>query len=161
MADLSKIPVPISAQEITKILPHRYPFLLIDKITHIDDKIVEGYKNVTINEPFFQGHFPEIPIMPGVLIVEALAQLGCCQLLLANDKPDDKLAVFAGIDKVRFKKPVLPGDKLELKTELLWERKDDQKGHSMGKSIATASVDGRVVVTGELMFALSNKNSLK
>ncbi len=156
--DFSKIKLPITIEEIKNIIPHRYPFLLIDRIIKVDAKIIEGYKNITANEEFFSGHFPEKPIMPGVLMVEALAQLGCCQLMLSKDLPKDKIGVFGGIDKLKFKSPVFPGDRLDLKCELLWERGNEN--NSIGKSLCVASVEGRIAVSGELMFALVKKEAL-
>lgn len=138
--------------DITKILetlPHRYPFLLVDKILEIEpEKYAKGLKNVTINEPFFQGHFPGYPIMPGVLIVEALAQVGACALL-SSEKYKGKLILFAGIDNMRFKKRVLPGDTLTLEVSIL-----KIKG-SVGKGKATAYVGEDIVAEGELTFAVS------
>ena len=129
-------------------LPHRYPFILIDRILEIipDEKII-ALKNVTINEPFFQGHFPKNPIMPGVLIVEAMAQVaGVC--MLSQDKHKGKLPYFAGIDDVRFKKPVLPGDQLVIHIEVLKVR------GTLGKVSAVAKVDDKVAVKGTLMFKI-------
>lgn len=139
---------PLSAEEIMQHIPHRYPFLLIDRVTeHIQGKYITGYKNVTMNEPFFNGHFPGRPIMPGVLQVEALAQLG--GVLIAHmPAGEGKLAVFAGIDNVRFRRMVVPGDRLDLRAELIRFR------NPIGKSAVRASVDGEVVLEGELMFSL-------
>jgi len=110
--------------EIMKRLPHRYPFLLVDRIVEIEaGKRVVGIKNVTINEPFFQGHFPGHPIMPGVLIIEAMAQVGGVFALVSDDLGDDKVTYFVGIDKARFRKPVLPGDVLRLELEILGNRR--------------------------------------
>lgn len=114
----------MNIQEIMKILPHRYPFLLVDRIEELEEgsKVV-GYKNVTVNEPFFQGHFPEHPIMPGVLIVEAMAQVGGAYVSVIDDVKDDQVTYFVGIDKARFRKPVLPGDILRMELELLSKRR--------------------------------------
>ena len=106
-------------KEIKEILPHRYPFLLVDKITEMEEgKRVKGYKNVTINEPFFQGHFPEYPVMPGVLVLEALAQVGAVAVL-SMEQFKGKNPLFAGADKVKWRRQVMPGDKLELECEII------------------------------------------
>ena len=138
----------LDIDEIKKVIPHRYPFLLIDKILEIEEgKRAVGIKNVTANEHFFVGHFPEYPVMPGVLIVEALAQVGAVAIL-SKEENKGKLAFFAGIDKVRFKKQVRPGDQLRLETEII-----KVKG-PIGVGQARATVDGELVVQGELMFAI-------
>lgn len=114
----------MNVQEIMKILPHRYPFLLVDRIEEEEEgSRVVGYKNVTVNEPFFQGHFPEHPIMPGVLIVEAMAQVGGAYVSVIDNVKDDQVTYFVGIDKARFRKPVLPGDVLRMELELLSKRR--------------------------------------
>lgn len=138
----------MNIKEIMQIIPHRYPFLLIDKVIDIEiGKRAVGIKSVTINEPFFQGHFPMMPVMPGVLIVEALAQLGAV-VLLSSDEFKGKIAVFAGIDGFRFKKQVVPGDQLRLEAQLLKMRS------SIGKTSVKATVDGELAAEGEIMFAL-------
>mgnify|MGYP001476709798 CR=1 FL=1 len=134
--------------QIQNIIPHRYPFLLVDKIIEMEPgKKAIGIKNVTANEPFFQGHFPGNPIMPGVLQVEALAQVGAVAVL-SMEEYKGKLAVFAGIDKLRFKGQVVPGDTLRLEVEILSMRRN------IGKGEAVAYVDDKVVCKGEIMFAL-------
>ena len=133
---------------IKQIIPHRYPFLLIDRIEeHEPGSRAVGYKNVTANEPFFQGHFPDFPVMPGVLIVEALAQVGAVALLSLEENAG-KLAFFAGIDKVRFKRQVRPGDTLRLEVAITKSRA------GIGFGSATATVDGELACSGELMFAI-------
>lgn len=138
----------LTINDIKKIIPHRYPFLLIDKVEDIiDENKAVGYKNVTVNEPFFQGHFPEEPVMPGALIVEALAQLGAVAIL-SREEFKGKTAYFAGIDKVRFKKKVVPGDTLKLEIEII-----RMKGAiGVGKGLAT--VNGEKACSGEIMFAI-------
>jgi len=138
----------LDIKEIMKIIPHRNPFLLIDKIEELEPgKRAVGYKNVTMNEPFFQGHFPEEPIMPGVLIIEALAQTGAVAILSLPEYKG-KIGYFAGIDGVRFKRKVVPGDTLKLEVEII-----KRKGPiGVGKAVAT--VDGKIAVTGELTFAI-------
>ncbi|MDC3416712.1 3-hydroxyacyl-ACP dehydratase FabZ [Aquibacillus salsiterrae] len=135
-------------QKIKETIPHRYPFLLVDEITEIeDDKRVVGKKNVTINEPFFQGHFPDYPVMPGVLIVEALAQVGAV-VILNKEENKGKIGFLAGIDKCRFKRQVKPGDQLKLEVEIV-----RLKG-PIGKGKATATVDGELACEAEIMFAI-------
>lgn len=134
--------------DIQKILPHRYPFLLVDKITEMEEGVkIKGIKNVTINEPFFQGHFPGNPIMPGVLICEALAQVGAV-LLLSKPENKGKLGVFTGINNFKFRRQVVPGDTLELCAELITYR------HGMGKANVKALVEGQVAAMGEISFAV-------
>jgi 3-hydroxyacyl-[acyl-carrier-protein] dehydratase len=139
--------------KIKEVIPHRYPFLLVDKITEvIPAKKATGVKNVTVNEPFFQGHFPDYPVMPGVLIVEALAQVGACSILVL-DEYKGKIAFFAGIDRVRFRGQVKPGDVLHLEVEMTRLR------GKMGKGNAVARVGDKVVVDGEIMFAIMDSDS--
>ncbi|KHE68084.1 3-hydroxyacyl-ACP dehydratase FabZ [Halobacillus sp. BBL2006] len=138
----------LDIEEIKKIIPHRYPFLLIDQVEEVvEGERAVGYKNVTVNEPFFQGHFPDYPVMPGVLITEALAQIGAVAML-KKEENQGKLAFFAGIDKCRFKRQVKPGDRLKLEVEIV-----RLKG-PMGKGKAKATVDGEVACEAEIMFAL-------
>lgn len=141
--------VTISIEEIQKLLPHRYPFSLVDRIIkYVPGKLAVGIKNVTFNEPHFQGHFPGRPIMPGVLIVEAMAQVGGVVLTQMADVQEG-LFMFAGIDKVRFRRPVVPGDQLIMTVELL-----SVKRRRFGTMQGRAEVDGRLVAEGELTFAL-------
>lgn len=138
----------LDINQIMEILPHRYPFLLVDRITDLQiGKRAVGIKNVTMNEPFFQGHFPQYPVMPGVLIVEALAQVGGVAVLSVEENKG-KLALFAGIDDFRFKEQVKPGDQLELEVELTRLRGSIGKGH------AVARVGGKVVAEGDMLFAI-------
>lgn len=138
----------LGIEEIKKILPHRYPFLLVDRVLELEEgKRAVGIKNVSVNESFFQGHFPEKPVMPGVLIVEALAQVGACAILSAEGN-QGKIALFAGIDGMRFKKQVVPGDQLRLEIEITKMR------GPVGKGKGKATVDNEVAAQGELMFAL-------
>ena len=140
----------LNIQEIKEILPHRYPFLLVDRVIEMEigeNKFVRAYKNVSANEEFFNGHFPVEPIMPGVLILEALAQAGAVAIL-SMDEFKGKIPLFAGTNKVRFKNKVVPGDKLELYCEIT-----RLKGPiGVGKGIAT--VDGKTVCEAEILFAI-------
>ncbi len=140
----------LDARAIQSIIPHRWPFLLVDCIDELEPGVrAVGVKNVTINEPFFQGHFPGHPIMPGVLIVEALAQVGSVAIL-SKEENKGKVGYFAGIDSFRFRKPVQPGDVLRLEVSLTRVR------GPVGKGSARAEVDGQTVAEGELTFALGD-----
>lgn len=142
---------PLNILQIQELIPHRYPFLLLDAITHhIEGKYIAGYKNVTINEPFFQGHFPHRPIMPGVLQIEALAQLGAVLVghMLKVRGDGEKLAVLAGVDNFRFRRMVTPGDQLRLFGEITRFRLP------IGKSTVWGEVNGEVALEGELTFSL-------
>ncbi|MDA8235332.1 MAG: 3-hydroxyacyl-ACP dehydratase FabZ [Clostridia bacterium] len=139
----------LDINEIQKILPHRYPFLLVDRILEVEPgKKVVGLKNVSANEPFFQGHFPGYPVMPGVLIIEALAQVGAVALL-SLDEYKGKIAFLAGIDKARFRQQVVPGDQLVMEVEMLKLR------GAVGKAQAVAKVGDKVAAEAEIMFAIN------
>ncbi len=139
----------LDIKQIQEILPHRYPFLLIDCVEELEiGKRAVAIKNVTINEPFFQGHFPNYPVMPGVLIVEALAQTGAVALL-SMEEYKGKIALFGGIDKLRFKRQVVPGDTLRLEVELI-----KRKG-PVGVASAVATVNGAIAAKGEITFAIA------
>lgn len=141
-------PTSLTIEEIMNLIPHRYPFLLVDRIESVTPgEEAVGIKCVSMNEPFFQGHFPGRPLMPGVLIVEALAQVGAVALM-SVEANKGKLAVFAGIDEVRFKRQVVPGDVLRLEVKI------DSLRRGIGKGIALATVNGEVACKGTLMFAL-------
>ncbi|CQR46184.1 3-hydroxyacyl-[acyl-carrier-protein] dehydratase FabZ [Paraliobacillus sp. PM-2] len=138
----------LDIQQIKETIPHRYPFLLVDEIVELDgEKRVVAKKNVTVNEPFFQGHFPDYPVMPGVLIVEALAQTGAVAIL-SKEENKGKIGFLAGIDKCRFKRQVKPGDQLRLEVEIT-----RLKG-PVGKGKAIATVDGELACEAEIMFAI-------
>ncbi|MCE7792399.1 3-hydroxyacyl-ACP dehydratase FabZ [Salipaludibacillus sp. CUR1] len=141
----------LNIEEIKDIIPHRYPFLLVDKILEVDEgKKAVGIKNVSANEEFFNGHFPDYAVMPGVLIIEALAQVGAVAML-KKEENRGRLAFFAGIDGCRFKGQVRPGDQLRLEVEMTRLR------GTIGKGKAIATVDGKSVAEAELMFALGDK----
>jgi 3-hydroxyacyl-[acyl-carrier-protein] dehydratase len=134
--------------QIMRIIPHRYPFLLVDRIEELEaGRRAVGFKNVSIGEPFFQGHFPDYPVMPGVLIVEALAQVGAVAML-SLDEYKGKIAFFAGLDNVRFKRQVKPGDTLRLQVEL------GQIRRNIGSGAGVATVNGEIACKGDFMFAI-------
>jgi len=135
-------------QQIKEILPHRYPFLLVDQVKEVEEgKKVTAIKNVTANEPFFPGHFPDYPVMPGVLILEALAQTGAIAVL-GIEENKGKIGFLAGVDKCRFKRQVKPGDQLELVVEII-----RMKG-PIGKGKGVATVNGEVACEAEITFAI-------
>jgi beta-hydroxyacyl-ACP dehydratase FabZ len=139
--------------EILKVLPQRYPFLLVDRILETDGSThMVGLKNVTINEPFFQGHFPEHPVMPGVLLVEALAQVGAVLLLSGDQARSSKLVYFSGIDKCRFRQPVIPGDQLRIEVTVLKQRERYYKMKGQ------ALVDGNLAVEAELSCSVIDRS---
>lgn len=142
----------LQSEDIQKILPHRYPFLMVDRIIELEEgKRAVGIKNVSSNEPFFQGHFPGHPIMPGVLIMEALAQVGAV-VILSIPEYAGYLALFAGLDDVKFKRQVIPGDQLRLEVELVKFRK------TFGVAQGKAYVGEALVAEGTLKFFLERKN---
>ncbi|AJS60393.1 3-hydroxyacyl-ACP dehydratase FabZ [Paenibacillus sp. IHBB 10380] len=145
----------LNIQQIQEIIPHRPPFLLVDRILELENgKRAVGIKNVTINEPFFIGHFPGYPVMPGVLITEALAQVGAVAILNVESNKG-KIGFLASLDNFRFRGQVVPGDTLRLEVEIV-----RLKG-SFGKGKAVASVEGKVVAEGEIMFALSDPDPVQ
>lgn len=140
----------LTSQQLQAILPHRYPFLLVDRIVELEEgKHAVGVKNVTINEEFFKGHFPQYPVMPGVLIVEALAQVSAV-IMLTKPGNEGRLGLLAGIDHCRFKKQVRPGDQLHLEVEII-----RVKG-AVGKGRGIAMVDGEIVCETDLVFAFGS-----
>lgn len=143
----------LDIEQIQSILPHRYPFLLVDRIVELDPgRRAVGLKNVTINEGFFEGHFPGHAVMPGVLVLEAMAQVGGV-LLLSMTGNEGKLAYFGGADKVRFRKPIVPGDTLITEVELIRNR------GGVGKVKVTGRVDRQIVAEGEFVFALVSRDT--
>jgi beta-hydroxyacyl-ACP dehydratase FabZ len=141
----------LNANELLRVLPHRYPFLLVDKIVELEPgQRVVGLKNVTLNEHFFVGHFPGYPIMPGVLILEMMAQVGGV-MLLSTDDQRGKIVLLAGVEKARFRKPVLPGDTITAEAVLLRSR------GNLGWAKAEARVDGKVVCDAQMSFAVVDR----
>jgi beta-hydroxyacyl-ACP dehydratase FabZ len=142
----------LTINEIMKLLPHRYPMLLIDRILEIEDeKRIVGLKNVSANEQFFQGHFPGAPVMPGVLIVEAMAQCGAVLFLRNMEDRDRKLFLFGGVDKARFRKPVVPGDQLIMECDVL------QRRASTARIRGVAKVGGAVVAEAEMLSIVTDR----
>ncbi len=140
---------------IQKILPHRYPFLLVDKIIELEPRVrIVGIKQVTVNEQFFAGHFPGVPVMPGVLQIEALAQVGAILALREFDDREDKIPFFSGIDSARFRRPVVPGDTLSLEVTAL------RIGTKVQKMRGIASVDGQVTAEAEILCIIANRNDI-
>jgi 3-hydroxyacyl-[acyl-carrier-protein] dehydratase len=149
------VKAPLGPAEIRDLIPHRYPFLLVDRIEEIEPGVrAVGLKNVTQNEPFFQGHFPDYPVMPGVLIIESMAQVGAVGVM-AGGEYRDRLALFAGIDGVRFRRQVLPGDVLRMEVEIT--RLKGKVGRGKGR----ATVDGERVCEAELMFAFADRGEVE
>jgi 3-hydroxyacyl-[acyl-carrier-protein] dehydratase len=147
--------LPLGSAEIRELIPHRYPFLLVDRIEELEPGVrAVGIKNVTQNEPFFQGHFPDYPVMPGVLVVEAMAQVGAVGVM-AGGEHKDKLALFAGIDGVRFRRQVLPGDVLRMEVQI--ERLKGRVGRGRGR----ATVGDERVCEAELMFAFAERREVE
>jgi beta-hydroxyacyl-ACP dehydratase FabZ len=136
---------------IREILPHRYPFLLVDRIEELEAERVVGIKNVTVNEPFFAGHFPDYPVMPGVLIIEAMAQVAGVLVLSGIPDRKNKLVLLAGVDGAKFRKPVRPGDQLRMEMRVLRSRA------TMAKVSGTATVDGVVVAEAEILCVLADR----
>ena len=136
---------------IREILPHRYPFLLVDRIEELESDRIVGIKNITANEPFFTGHFPDYPVMPGVLIVEAMAQVAGVLVLKQISDRQSKLVLLAGVDGAKFRKPVRPGDQLRIEIKVLRLRA------SMAKVAAVATVDGATVAEAEILCVLADR----
>ena len=144
----------LDINKIMSLLPHRYPFLLLDRIVEMEpQKRIVGIKNVTINEPFFQGHFPGHPIMPGVLLIEAMAQAGGVLALLSDPEPEKKVLYFMSIDKAKFRKPVVPGDQVRIELDVTRQR------GNIKSFKALALVDGAVVAEAEMMAMIVDKQS--
>ena len=145
---MTTLSAPLDVVAIQRLLPHRFPFLLIDRVIELADDQVVAIKNVTINEPFFTGHFPGHPIMPGVLIVEAMAQAGAILAMRTLGELGDRLVYFMGLDKVKFRRPVVPGDQLRLEVVPL------RKGGAIWKMAGKALVDGQVAAEAEFLATI-------
>ena len=138
-------------QKITSLLPHRYPFLLVDRVIESEPgKRLVAIKNVTVNEPFFQGHFPSKPVMPGVLLIEAMAQATGLLAMESAEVPKEAIYYLVGVDKARFKSPVVPGDQVHLEVEVIKNRRE------IWVFSATAKVDGKMVASAEIMCTARN-----
>jgi len=141
----------LDINQIRELLPHRYPFLFVDRVLEIGENSAVGYKNVSGNEPFFEGHFPEYPIMPGVLIAEALAQMGAILIMSKLPNPKEKLVLFAAIDNCKFRRPVVPGDQLRLEVEFTVYKP------RVAKMNGKAFVDDKLVAEGTMMCQIADK----
>jgi beta-hydroxyacyl-ACP dehydratase FabZ len=142
----------LDVNEIRALLPHRYPFLLVDRIVEMDGERVVGIKNVTANEPFFEGHFPDFPVMPGVLIVEAMAQTAGVLVLKSIEDREKKLVLLVAIENARFRRPVVPGDTLRIEMQVV------KRKASVAKMAGKATVDGQVVAEAEVMCKLADRD---
>jgi beta-hydroxyacyl-ACP dehydratase FabZ len=142
----------LDIQEIRTILPHRYPMLMVDRILEVNENSVIGIKNVSVNEPHFQGHFPGLPVMPGVLIIEAMAQVGGVLISKTNDNARGKIMFLASVDEAKFRKPVVPGDQLRIEMKILRMKR------TIAKLQGTASVDGQVVAEAILMCKVADQD---
>jgi beta-hydroxyacyl-ACP dehydratase FabZ len=142
----------LDIQAIRDILPHRYPMLLVDRIEELEPERIVGIKNVTVNEPFFVGHFPDFPVMPGVMIVEAMAQVAGVLVLSSIPDRATKLVLLASVDEAKFRRPVRPGDQLRIEMNLL------KRKASIAKMSGTASVDGVVVAEATMMCKLADRS---
>ena len=141
----------LDIQEIRDILPHRYPMLLVDRVLELDEERIVGIKNVTVNEPFFVGHFPEFPVMPGVMVLEAMAQVAGVLVLKSVPDRKNKLVLLASIEEAKFRRPVRPGDQLRI------EMKVTKRKANIAKMHGQATVDGVVVAEAELMCVLQDR----
>lgn len=141
----------LDIQEISAILPHRYPMLMVDRIVEINEEFVVGIKNVSINEPHFMGHFPGLPVMPGVLIIEAMAQVGGILISKVNDNARGRVMFLASVDEAKFRKPVVPGDQLRIEMRVLKMKR------TVAKLQGTATVDGQVVAEAILMCKVAER----
>lgn len=152
MSDSTDQPIQMDIQKILSLLPHRYPFLLVDRVVEcVPNSHIRAYKNVSVNEPFFQGHFPGVPIMPGVLILEALAQTGGLLALSGMERMDDKLFLFTGLDGVKFRRQVVPGDRLEM------ECTNMRVKLRLCKMEARAFVDGKLACEAQISAAIGDR----
>src|SRR5271166_696327 len=143
--------MPLDIQEIRDILPHRYPMLLVDRILELEAERIVGIKNVTANEPFFDGHFPDFPVMPGVLVVEAMAQVAGVLVLKSIPDRENKLVLLVAVENARFRKPVVPGDTLRMEMRVI------KRKASVAKMAGVATVDGVVVAEAEVMCKLADQ----
>jgi beta-hydroxyacyl-ACP dehydratase FabZ len=143
----------LDIQEISRVLPHRYPMLMVDRILEVNDDSIVGIKNVTVNEPHFTGHFPGYPVMPGVLIVEAMAQVGGILIGAVNSHARGKIMFLASVDEAKFRKPVVPGDQLRIEMKIL------KMKHTVAKMQGIATVDGQVVAEATLMCKVADKEA--
>ena len=146
---IENIELPLDVRTLQRLLPHRYPFLLLDRVIGFEkEKSLTAIKNVSVNEPIFQGHFPDFPVMPGVLIIEAMAQAaGVLAILSRGERKENEIYFFVGIDEARFKRQVVPGDQVQIHLDVITHKRD------IGKFKATATVDGQIAAEAVIMCA--------
>ncbi|HLH02817.1 MAG TPA: 3-hydroxyacyl-ACP dehydratase FabZ [Bryobacteraceae bacterium] len=143
----------LNIEELTRVLPHRYPMLMVDRILEVTGDSVVGIKNVTVNEPHFTGHFPDFPVMPGVLIIEAMAQVGGILIGHVNEYARGKIMFLASVDEAKFRKPVIPGDQLRIEMKIL------KMKHTVAKLQGIAKVDGQIVAEATLMCKVAEREA--
>lgn len=158
-AAAAQLKMPLNIGEIMRLLPHRYPFLMVDRVVEVQPKQrIVTIKNVSFNEPFFQGHFPDVPLMPAVMLLEALAQTGCLLVMLEAADPAEKLLVFTGVERARFRRPVVPGDQVRMEVDVLNWRSRAMR--MQGKAFVDGKLACEGIVTSQMVPRMGPANDL-